>query len=84
MGLFELGRNVNVRARRQCQLCPGQLEARVPQKYPAEGVEHELQARILRSQGCDEAQGYLFSPPIDAVSFERWVRNGTFPLAVFI
>jgi EAL domain-containing protein (putative c-di-GMP-specific phosphodiesterase class I) len=46
----------------------------------AEGVEHELQASILRSQGCDEAQGYLFSPPIEAVSFERWVRNGPFPL----
>jgi EAL domain-containing protein (putative c-di-GMP-specific phosphodiesterase class I) len=50
----------------------------------AEGVEHELQAGILRSQGCDEAQGYLFSPPMDAVSFERWIRNGTFPLAVLI
>jgi diguanylate cyclase len=48
----------------------------------AEGVEHELQAGILRSQGCDEAQGYLFSPPIDALSFERWIRNGTFPLLI--
>jgi PAS domain S-box-containing protein len=46
----------------------------------AEGVEHELQAAILRSKGCDEAQGYLFSPPIDTVGFERWIRQGTFPL----
>ena len=47
----------------------------------AEGVEHEVQARILRSQGCDEAQGYLFSPPLDADNFECWLRKGTFPLA---
>ena len=50
----------------------------------AEGVEHELQAGILRSQRCDEAQGYLFSPPIDALSFERRIRSGTFPLADLI
>lgn len=50
----------------------------------AEGVEHELQAAILKSQGCDEAQGYLFSPPIDAAAFERWIRKGTFPLPALI
>jgi EAL domain-containing protein (putative c-di-GMP-specific phosphodiesterase class I) len=44
----------------------------------AEGVEHRVQARILRSQGCDEAQGFLFSPPVDAESFERHFRNGYF------
>ena len=47
----------------------------------AEGVENEIQAGILRSQGCDEAQGYLFSPPLDADNFECWLRKGTFPLA---
>ena len=46
----------------------------------AEGVEHEIQAGILKAQGCDEAQGYLFSPPVDAEKFELWLRSGTFPL----
>jgi EAL domain-containing protein (putative c-di-GMP-specific phosphodiesterase class I) len=30
----------------------------------AEGVEHESQWLILREQGCDEVQGYLFSRPL--------------------
>jgi diguanylate cyclase (GGDEF)-like protein len=30
----------------------------------AEGVETEEQARILRDQGCDEVQGYLYSRPV--------------------
>jgi diguanylate cyclase (GGDEF)-like protein len=32
----------------------------------AEGVETEAQLEILRSQGCNKVQGYLFSPPIPA------------------
>ena len=32
----------------------------------AEGVENETQLEILRSQGCNKVQGYLFSPPIPA------------------
>jgi EAL domain-containing protein (putative c-di-GMP-specific phosphodiesterase class I) len=46
----------------------------------AEGVEHDVQAGILKAQGCDEAQGYLFSPPLEAEGFEHWLRNGYFPL----
>lgn len=46
-----------------------QLDLRVV----AEGVEHPYQLEYLRANGCDEAQGYLFSPPIDAASFEAWV-----------
>ncbi|MFT3929323.1 MAG: EAL domain-containing protein [Spongiibacteraceae bacterium] len=30
----------------------------------AEGVEHEAEAQLLRSLGCDCGQGYLFSAPI--------------------
>ncbi|MEN8146210.1 MAG: EAL domain-containing protein [Campylobacterota bacterium] len=36
----------------------------------AEGVETEAQAEILRSFGCDQMQGYLFSKPISAKAFE--------------
>jgi len=32
----------------------------------AEGVETEEQARVLREQGCDEVQGYLYSRPVSA------------------
>jgi diguanylate cyclase (GGDEF)-like protein len=34
----------------------------------AEGVETEAQNRQLKSLGCEYAQGYLFSRPVDAVS----------------
>jgi EAL domain-containing protein (putative c-di-GMP-specific phosphodiesterase class I) len=37
-------------------------------KLIAEGVETQPQAERLLALGCDQAQGYLFSP---AVSFER-------------
>ncbi len=37
----------------------------------AEGVETEAQAEVLRSLGCDELQGYLYSRPVAAADFER-------------
>ena len=36
----------------------------------AEGVETEAQARLLTLLRCDEAQGFLFSKPLDADHFE--------------
>ena len=33
-------------------------------KVLAEGVENKEQERILREQGCDEVQGYLYSRPV--------------------
>jgi EAL domain-containing protein (putative c-di-GMP-specific phosphodiesterase class I) len=32
---------------------------------------------FLRSLGCDQLQGFLFSPGVDAEKFESMVRAGT-------
>ena len=42
----------------------------------AEGVESADQLAFLRGLGCDEIQGYLFSPPVPAEKFEALVRDG--------
>jgi diguanylate cyclase (GGDEF)-like protein/PAS domain S-box-containing protein len=41
----------------------------------AEGVENEIQQEFLRSNGCDEAQGYLYSAPMPAADFAAFVRQ---------
>jgi len=41
----------------------------------AEGVETEAQLRVLRSYGCDEVQGYLFSPPLPPAEFAELLRT---------
>ncbi|MGQ0802177.1 MAG: PAS domain S-box protein [Pseudomarimonas sp.] len=37
----------------------------------AEGVESQAQSDLLQSLGCTLGQGYLYSPALDAVAFER-------------
>ena len=40
----------------------------------AEGIETEEQLAAVREQGCNEVQGFLFSPPLPASSLGRSVR----------
>ena len=40
----------------------------------AEGVETEPQRAFLLELGCDEFQGFLYAPALDAISFEERVR----------
>jgi diguanylate cyclase (GGDEF)-like protein/PAS domain S-box-containing protein len=42
----------------------------------AEGVETLDQLEFLRTLGCDEIQGYLFSAPVTPDKFEAMVREG--------
>ncbi|MGB7541155.1 MAG: EAL domain-containing protein, partial [Burkholderiales bacterium] len=42
----------------------------------AEGVETEAQLNFLSANGCDAAQGYLFSKPVGAEECERMLREG--------
>jgi diguanylate cyclase (GGDEF)-like protein/PAS domain S-box-containing protein len=42
----------------------------------AKGVETEQELAFLREHDCDEAQGYLFSPPIPVPQFARLLETG--------
>lgn len=45
------------------------------QEIVAEGVETVEQMHYLRELGCDQLQGYLFSPPVPVAEYERMVRE---------
>jgi diguanylate cyclase (GGDEF)-like protein len=53
----------------------------------AEGVETEEQLGMLDSLGCQQAQGYLLTPPVPAAEartlmWRRWGARGTLPAAM--
>ncbi|HEX6020334.1 MAG TPA: EAL domain-containing protein [Burkholderiaceae bacterium] len=56
-----------------------QLARALNLRVNAEGVETEVQRRLLAEQGCDELQGFLFAPALDALSFEQRLRNQAAP-----
>jgi EAL domain-containing protein (putative c-di-GMP-specific phosphodiesterase class I) len=43
-------------------------------KVMAQGVENEAQLEMLRRLGCDEAQGFLWSPPVPPASCEKLLK----------
>ena len=45
-------------------------------KTVAEGVETPDQTAFLAGLGCDMAQGFVVSAPMDAQAAERWLRQG--------
>jgi len=45
-------------------------------KVVAEGVETEQEEAMLRRQGCDEIQGYLYSRPLAPRDLAQWLKLG--------
>ncbi len=45
-------------------------------KIVAEGIETAAQLEIIKGYGCDEAQGYYFSPPVSSVEFADMLKKG--------
>jgi len=41
----------------------------------AEGVENESELRLLRAEGCDDLQGYLFGKPLPADQITRFFER---------
>jgi diguanylate cyclase (GGDEF)-like protein len=45
----------------------------------AEGIETEAQAAVVRRQGCDKGQGYLYSRPLTSELLMAWLRASITP-----
>ena len=49
-------------------------------KVVAEGVEDQATLDLLDEYGCDEAQGYYFSPPLPSDALMSWLESSPFGL----
>lgn len=47
-------------------------------KVVAEGVEDEASMQILKEWGCDIAQGYYLSRPLNKADLEVWLQHSTY------
>ncbi|TLY58305.1 MAG: EAL domain-containing protein [Gammaproteobacteria bacterium] len=50
-------------------------------KVVAEGVETGEQLEFLKAVGCDQYQGYHFSPALSATEFANLMREQTRPVS---
>jgi diguanylate cyclase (GGDEF)-like protein len=57
-----------------------QLARHLDMRTVAEGVETKDQLAFVREAGCEEAQGYLFSPPLLAADFAWFAGRGPEPI----
>ncbi len=48
----------------------------------AEGVENSEQAQVLVELGCEAAQGFYYSQPVEAERLRRIMQHGRLPMAV--
>jgi diguanylate cyclase (GGDEF)-like protein/PAS domain S-box-containing protein len=46
-------------------------------RITAEGIETMAQQSLLQKMGCQEGQGYLYSPPVPAEVFEQMLLEGS-------
>ena len=51
-------------------------------KVVAEGIENQMQLDFLKKHHCEEGQGYLFSPALNATQFGHLLSNSESALAV--
>ncbi|MDP9134313.1 MAG: EAL domain-containing protein, partial [Actinomycetota bacterium] len=46
----------------------------------AEGVEDKPTMTLLQKYGCDQAQGYYFSPPVPGEALAQWLETSPYGL----
>jgi len=51
------------------------MARRIGLKVVAEGVETESQAKFLRREKCDQAQGYFFARPMPPKDLIKWMKG---------